>query len=92
MTPEEIKALVQQTIREELHGFRVLGDRAYFERGIDLAPNTFFKTGSTVKLGVFGATPVAQQSAVATASGCAGNADDVVNDLVTKLQAYGLLP
>lgn len=92
MNTEEVKAIVRQTIREEFQGLRLLGDRAYFERGIDLAPNTFLKTGSTVQLGLFGATPVTQQSAVATASGCTGNADDVVNDVVSKLQAYGLLP
>lgn len=62
-------------------------------RNIQLATGTGTKIGTATgqKLGFFNATPVDQPATVTDASGCAGNADDKVNDIIDRLQELGLI-
>ena len=52
---------------------------------------TMIGTETTQKLGFFGTAPVSQLSDPGDASGCTGNADTVVNNLVTQLHNIGLV-
>ncbi len=52
---------------------------------------TQIATASTQKLGLWGTTPVDQPETVADASGCNGDADDRLNELIDRLQEIGII-
>ena len=84
MTPEE-----RQLLDEVLYRLRRLdrSDRYLFEKHI--------ATRSDIKIGFFGLEPVSQQAAVSSPTGGAtidGSARAAINSLISRLQAYGLLP
>lgn len=66
-----------------------------FNNGRDISfgrtTGTKIGTGTDQKLSFYGVTPVDQPITVADASGCAGNADDKVNELIDRLQELGLI-
>jgi len=80
MTPQEVQALIDKTLNDRLRGLNVLSDRLYCERGIEMAPNTYIKTGVAVKEGYFGVEAVGQQEGAGTTSGFSAGAGTPVNN------------
>ena len=99
MTEEDVKRIVRETIRQEL-GQLNGGDRFYFDRIIDIGQTANIKisktdglkigTDTSEKIGFFNKTPVDQPATVGDATGCTGNADEKVNELIDRLQELGL--
>ncbi len=105
----EIEILTNRiVVLEGIINTLVKPDRYMFEKNIELAVGQTFKTNTASKLGVFGATPVVQQ----TSTGITGNMGVVggaavtesntffgngatgftIGDIVHHLKAYGILP
>jgi len=96
MTEEQIRNI----IREELSALFAI-DRYTFQKHLQLFDGRNVQTGRTTgtkiatasdqKLGFYGVTPVDQPETVADASGCSGDADDKVNDVIDRLQELGFI-
>lgn len=102
MTPEQekmIKDEVDRQVKEMVGNFfsqRYLHqiDSQYSDgRNVIFGRTTGTQIGTETdqKLAFHGVTPVVQQSTISDASGCTGNADTKVNEVIDVLQAYGFI-
>ena len=96
---ERLPELVTREVERILKDFS--GDRYVFSKNLELRDGRNVQVGRTTgtkigtatdqKLGFFGATPVDQPATVADASGCTGDADDRLNELIDRLQELGII-
>lgn len=96
MKPEEVRQLVIATLNEQLGtDYMIVRRDMRFEDGRNIilptTTGTKFGTSTSQKIGFHGVDPVAQQTTIADASGCTGDADDKVNEIIDVLQAYGFI-